>query len=703
MPRLRRFRRAFTRGRKPALPTTAPIALEALETRCNLSGNIAVATLGDNVHFRGDDLANAAEVSVSGGNIIVTGTDGTTINGSASPLTLRTGTTQIDGSVFVFLFDGDDKFVMKGGLQINRNLHLFSGDGNDDIGFENASVLGTAFFFGGSGNDRAVLRSLSIGESLIFDLGSGDDTLNSQSITVGDNFFASTHDGDDAIVVEQTTVSDRMVLRTGREADTISIVGSTIRDDLTLKTGRSDDFVSIDSTSIGEHLKVVSAGDNDSVVLQGTTRIGTFLMHFAGLGQDALQVGSSVTIGKSNQIKVLVESSTVPQSVIDARLNDPDTGANTRATEARAALGFAPATPLSLTISTSSNTTVASHGTLLTKDSSFTITGTTLAGSTIAISRDGDSNFNDGTTTADSSGNFSIDVTLVHHDTNRGENPIVVRATDPFNRTATQSTQVHFVVGTAVRMETPLGFIDMELLDDDAPTFVTNFKNYFADYANAIVHRLTRQASDGLGVIQGGGFTVSGSTVTAIATDPPINNDFDPANPNVRGSIAMARLGGDVNSATSQWFINTIANATLDTQEFTVFGHVIPSSLAIVDAIAALTDFDVRELTGVTALGETPLRDYTPFSVALAGSVATTSGSPTVTGTGTTFTTAIPADKQIRIGGQTFEVNTVNSDTELTLTTNATTTASGVTANVNAVPNSANYVTTSSVAEIPGL
>jgi cyclophilin family peptidyl-prolyl cis-trans isomerase len=297
---------------------------------------------------------------------------------------------------------------------------------------------------------------------------------------------------------------------------------------------------------------------------------------------------------------------------------------------------------------------------------------------------------------------------LVHNDANRGANPIVVRVTDAFSRTATQTAQVHFVVGTVVRMETSLGFIDMELLDDDAPTFVDNFKNYFADYANSIVHRLTQVASDGLGVIQGGGFTVSGSSVSPIPADAAIDNNYNPANPNIRGSISMARPGGNDDGATSQWFINTVDNSVplgpqtvpSPREGFTVFGHVIGSSLPIVDAIAALSEFDVRTLTGVTALGEVPLRNYTAFSVALVGTVATTNGSATVTGTGTSFTTAIPADKLIRIGGQTFEVDTVNSDTELVLTTNASTTGTGLAAQVNAVPNSTQYVTTSSVSEV---
>ena len=70
----------------------------------------------------------------------------------------------------------------------------------------------------------------------------------------------------------------------------------------------------------------------------------------------------------------------------------------------------------------------------------------------------------------------------------------------------------------------------------------------------------------------------------------------------------MAKLGGDRNSATSQWFINLADNAaSLDGQNggFTVFGEVTASSMAVVDAIARLP---VRNAGGPNgAFGELPI------------------------------------------------------------------------------------------------
>ncbi len=147
---------------------------------------------------------------------------------------------------------------------------------------------------------------------------------------------------------------------------------------------------------------------------------------------------------------------------------------------------------------------------------------------------------------------------------------------------------------TNVIMETPLGNIEIELFDEVAPGTVENFLNYVndGDYEDSFVHR----SVPGF-VIQGGGFTFEAGQATAIPTDPPIENEFELSN--VRGTIAMAKLGGDPDSATSQWFINLADNsASLDGDDgqgggfFTVFGQVIGDGMEVADAVAALSRVD---------------------------------------------------------------------------------------------------------------
>ena len=93
---------------------------------------------------------------------------------------------------------------------------------------------------------------------------------------------------------------------------------------------------------------------------------------------------------------------------------------------------------------------------------------------------------------------------------------------------------------SSVILQTPLGDVHLELFDDSTPQTVTNFLNYVrdGDYEKSFIHR----SIPGF-VIQGGGYTFLDDTVHDIPSDPPVVNE--PGHSNVRGTIAMAKLGGD--------------------------------------------------------------------------------------------------------------------------------------------------------------
>lgn len=136
------------------------------------------------------------------------------------------------------------------------------------------------------------------------------------------------------------------------------------------------------------------------------------------------------------------------------------------------------------------------------------------------------------------------------------------------------------------------GEINVVLFDQPgqgAPITVNNFAKYASDgdYINSIIHRSIPNF-----IIQGGGFTVNNLRVDNVPIDAPIINEFSSNRSNTRGTIAMAKIGGSPNSATSQWFFNLGNNASnLDNQNggFTVFGQVLPGNdLLTMDAVASL-------------------------------------------------------------------------------------------------------------------
>lgn len=157
---------------------------------------------------------------------------------------------------------------------------------------------------------------------------------------------------------------------------------------------------------------------------------------------------------------------------------------------------------------------------------------------------------------------------------------------------------------TIVEIQTSLGNFEVNLYDNGTPATVTNFLDYVNNgaYTNAVVHR----SVPGF-VIQGGGFFYDASgTVVDIPANPAVANE--PEYSNLRGKISMAKIGGNPDSATNQWFINLVDNsAALDPQNggFTVFGEVVGSGMDVVDAIAALPIYAFA-----APFAELPLRNY---------------------------------------------------------------------------------------------
>lgn len=163
---------------------------------------------------------------------------------------------------------------------------------------------------------------------------------------------------------------------------------------------------------------------------------------------------------------------------------------------------------------------------------------------------------------------------------------------------------------TVVRMHTNVGNIDIELFDQTAPGTVNNFKRYIDNglLDETFFHRLVPGF-----VLQGGGFTFHNDVgAEAVETFDPIPNEFSRLN--LEGTIAMAKIGGQPDSATSQFFFNLTDNPNLDEQNggFTVFGRVI-QGWDVVQSIAGLQVRNLNaQLTG-SAFGEVPTRgNYDP-------------------------------------------------------------------------------------------
>jgi peptidyl-prolyl cis-trans isomerase A (cyclophilin A) len=135
-----------------------------------------------------------------------------------------------------------------------------------------------------------------------------------------------------------------------------------------------------------------------------------------------------------------------------------------------------------------------------------------------------------------------------------------------------------------ILFETTLGDFKIEFFEKEAPISVANFQKYIDDkfFDGTIFHRIVPGF-----VIQGGGFT---EDMTQKKTKPTIKNEADNGLKNERGTLSMARTN-DVNSATSQFFVNLKDNEFLDHSRgnfgYAVFARVT-EGMDVVDKIAAV-------------------------------------------------------------------------------------------------------------------
>jgi len=167
--------------------------------------------------------------------------------------------------------------------------------------------------------------------------------------------------------------------------------------------------------------------------------------------------------------------------------------------------------------------------------------------------------------------------------------------------------------------------------------------------------------------------------------------------------LSMALLGGgQFNSGTSQWFVNTSNNgAGFDPGKYTVFGRVIGDGVTVASQISDLTRQNLNTLYNSSAFSTVPLSAFNPANTPITGTAAITSNSAVLTGTNTLFTTELAVGQSIVIAsGRAYFVASIESNTSLTLTTTAPATAANLAVTKNVVPNDADFVIFSNIGKI---
>ncbi len=152
-----------------------------------------------------------------------------------------------------------------------------------------------------------------------------------------------------------------------------------------------------------------------------------------------------------------------------------------------------------------------------------------------------------------------------------------------------------------VLLKTTLGNIEVELDAQAAPKTVANFLQYVSSgqYSGTIFHRVIPGF-----MIQGGGFDVH---LNEKPTRAPIPIESNNGLKNMTGTIAMARTS-DPNSATDEFFINTVNNGMLDYPGqdgygYAVFGKVIEG----MDVVKKIEQVPTTSQGGMENVPSTPV------------------------------------------------------------------------------------------------
>ncbi len=602
--------------RSGATPTDrrGTLHVERLEDRTVPAGFISAQVFDGILYVTGDDASNMISVTSAGKNaVVITALDGTTsINGQNSVFVggVKRG--------YHYTLGGGDDAVLIDGTFSRGGLNIDMGAGNDTLIVRRGGHSTFTRVMGGLGNDSIELRESEFRKDVVVDTGAGDDQMKMFGVRGRGTLVTSNPQGTDFANVQQVLFEG---LRTngflpGAAPPTFDTTPPTV----TLTTTAASTFNSATADFTATFSEDVGGfGPGGIAVTNGTVSSFTQV--------DARTYRFSVTPAGQGTVSATVSAGAAT-----------DAGGNASAasdTISRTFDSIAPATPTFNLAAASDSGTV---GDFRTDQTAVTLTGTATAGSTVTLfSASSGTAPGTGTvlatTTASAAGAYSFNVSL-----DLGPTSFVVRASDAAGNTSATVAQTFTrnaapvaqtvpaqnltVAGGAstldlttaftdaervVRFSTQFptgqtGNIDFNLFADDAPLTVANFLTYVnsasanQNYNGSLFHRLAANF-----VLQGGGFKFNDTTntFTTLTKNAAVINE--PGISNTRGTIAMAKLGSNPNSATNEFFFNLGDNsANLDTQNggFTVFGQVMNGGQTTINGITQLSTFSGAGIPG---------------------------------------------------------------------------------------------------------
>lgn len=259
-------------NRRRRLAAVSTPAIERLESRRLLTGNVTVELKRDDVHIEGDRHDNSISITVSQAGLTITGRNQTTVNGRPELFIPAASLPAEIDDVYIRMGAGNDTVDANlSGVVIHDDLHVDLGSGNDRISAVGGSVGHNARIYGGADNDVVEWSGFTVANDLSVFLGSGNNNL----------------------TLNNGTVNDDISVHGGRDSDRLTMRSLTIADNAHLFTDGGNDFVSVADSRVGGNALVALGSGNDELVVTNSRFAGR-TSALGGSGFDTIRVTGSL-------------------------------------------------------------------------------------------------------------------------------------------------------------------------------------------------------------------------------------------------------------------------------------------------------------------------------------------------------------------------------------------------------------------------
>lgn len=292
---------------------------QTLESRRLLAGDVDVFIRHDSLVLRGDADDNSVEiVATSVGDIVVSGKDGTTINGEAEPFVIAGAAATIERDLIARLGRGDNTLLVDG-VTIGDDFVYYGGRDDDSVGLLRTDVGDDVTIRGGRGDFNFSLDISNVGDDLRISSFGGSSTIVVDDSLIADDTSLLLHGDEAFIVVRDSVHADDVFIRTGGGEDFVAVIGSELGDDTFLLLGSGDDSLYLEDVEFGDRvIGLAGRGDDAVEAIDITTTRDPLLLSFEG----SSVAGASDIVDLA--VAQLVDAEVRRPTLVDIATSNPD-------------------------------------------------------------------------------------------------------------------------------------------------------------------------------------------------------------------------------------------------------------------------------------------------------------------------------------------------------------------------------------------